>query len=269
VVRIRSGALAIRDIEAGEIMHPGVGPLVEAQKLYVNQARLGERLRDGGRAPLVLFDVGLGAGSNALAARIESERASPKTRRNLHILSFDRDTEALALALEHPGAFALDGMAGVAARAFVANGCHETSRTRWSLIRGDVLESLGKLGKTPGGPRADIVFWDPYSPAANPDLWTIAAFAALMRVAGPECTLFTYSASTAIRVALLLAGWAVGAGDGSGSKAETTAAAVRVTDLARPLDRKWARRLTRPTVPLPPDAPPDAINKALAAPQLA
>jgi hypothetical protein len=70
-------------------------------------------------------------------------------------------------------------------------------------------------------------------------------------------------------VALLLAGFAVGAGDAIGDKAETTAAAVCVDDLARPLDRAWLSRLSRADVPLPRDAPADAVARALAAPQFA
>ncbi|HVU49687.1 MAG TPA: hypothetical protein VHL80_03310, partial [Polyangia bacterium] len=46
----------------GEVMHPGVGPVVEAEQLYVRQSRLAERLRE--ERTVVVFDVGLGAGSN-------------------------------------------------------------------------------------------------------------------------------------------------------------------------------------------------------------
>jgi len=262
VVRTRGGALAVRSLEAGEVMHPGVGPLVEAEQLYVRQSRLGERLRtsDG---PLVVFDVGLGAGSNALAARAESERA-PAGAALVELVSFERDLGALALALDHGSAFALEGEKAEAARALLACGRHESARTRWRLERGDILESLAREKS-----RADIVFWDPFSPRANPSLWTVAAFAAVRRVAAPHGTLFTYSASTAIRIALLLAGWAVGAGDPIGEKAETTAAAVRAEDLARPLDRGWLTRLARPDVPLPADAPADAVRRAAASPQFA
>jgi hypothetical protein len=73
--------------------------------------------------------------------------------------------------------------------------------------------------------------------------------------------------STASRLAMLLGGWAVGAGDGIGSKAETTAAAVDPGDLLRPLDRAWLRRLERADVPLPADAGEDAVRRAAAAPQ--
>jgi queuine tRNA-ribosyltransferase len=259
VVRTHKGILAMRCLEAGEVMHPGVGPLQEAEQLYVRQSRLGERLRGAER--LVVFDMGMGAGSNALAARSESERA-PQTAARLELVSFERDLGALELALTQPAAFALEGESGDAARALLAQGKHETPRTCWRLRQGDLLQALEQESA-----RADIVFWDPFSPRSNPELWTIAAFTAIRRAAGPRCTLFTYSASTAVRIAMLLAGWAVGVGDAIGEKAATTAAAVLLADLARPLDRRWLTRLSKPNVPLPADAPSDILDRVLTAPQ--
>jgi queuine tRNA-ribosyltransferase len=261
VVRTRKGLVAMRDLDAGEVMHPGVGPLVEAEQLYVRQSRLGERLRATQGRNLVLFDIGMGAGSNALAARAESERAQTSAAR-LELVSFERDLGALALALTQPADFALEGTSGEAAHALLAHGRHESARTCWRLRHGDILEALANETCL-----ADIVFWDPFSPKTNPDLWTVAAFTALRRVAHARCTLFTYSASTAVRCALLLAGWAVGVGESIGEKAATTAAAGVATDLARPLDRRWLARLSRPDVPLPSDAPVDIVARISAMPQ--
>jgi queuine tRNA-ribosyltransferase len=262
VVRTRGGALAMRSLDAGEVMHPGVGPLVEAERLYVRQSRLEGRLAAGGDA-LVVFDVGLGAGSNALAARAVSERL-PGGASRLELVSFERDLGALELALTNGEAFGWRGEPADAARALLAHGAHESSRTRWRLVGGDVLEALALETA-----RADIVYWDPFSPRANPALWTVAAFAAARRVAAPRATLYTYSASTATRLAMLLAGWTVGVGDAIGDKTQTTAAAVDARDLARPLERAWLNRLDRPDVPLPSDAPADLLDRARAAPQFA
>jgi queuine tRNA-ribosyltransferase len=262
IVRTRGGALAMRSLADGEVMHPGVGPLVEAEQLYIRQSGLRERLVAAGKnGRLVLFDVGLGAGSNALAARSASEASSPEAAR-LELVSFERDLGALELALTAGEAFGWQGEAAEAARALLTHGAHETARTSWRLVRGDLLEALAR--ETTG---ADIVYWDPFSPRANPALWTVAAFSEARRIAAPRCALYTYSASTATRVALLLAGWAVGVGDAIGDKAQTTAAAVAVNDLARPLDRGWLARLSRSDVPLPSDAPSDAIARARLAPQ--
>jgi queuine tRNA-ribosyltransferase len=252
IVQTRGGALAMRSVAAGEVMHPGVGPVVEAEQLYVRQSRLDERLRatPAGRT-LVVYDVGLGAGSNAFAAWAAAARA-PSAAARLTLLSFERDLGALALALEHAADFAIAPDATAAGRALLSTGAHETPRTSWRLVPGDVLLALQQPL-----PPADIVFWDPFSPRANPDLWSIAAFRAAHRRAAERCTLFTYSASTATRVALLLAGWSVGVGASIGDKTATTAAAIDATDLAAPLGRDWLRRLARPDVPLPPDAAPD------------
>jgi queuine tRNA-ribosyltransferase len=261
VIHTRKGVAAIRSLDAGEVMHPGVGPLVEAEQLYVRQSRVAERLRSTVGRNLVLYDVGMGAASNAVAARRESERA-PADAARLELVSFERDLGALELALNHPADFGLEGETGDAARALLAHGKHESKRTCWRLHHGDVLEALARESSL-----ADIIFWDPFSPKTNPDLWTIAAFAAVRHMAGAHATLFTYSASTAVRSALLLAGWAVGVGDAIGEKAATTAAAVTLEDLARPLDRKWPSRLSRPDAPLPSDAPADLALRISALPQ--
>lgn len=243
----------MRSLAAGEVMHPGVGPVAEAEQLYVRQSRLEERLR-AAAATLVVYDVGLGAGSNAFAARAASERA-PAGAARLTLISFEHDLGALALALDNAAAFAIEPEAVAAGRALLATGNHESPRTSWRLVAGDVLPALAREL-----PPADIVFWDPFSPRANPQLWTVAAFGAVRRRAAARGTLFTYSASTATRVALLLAGWAVGVGASIGEKAATTAAAIVLHDLAAPLDHAWLRRLSRPDVPLPPDAPADLLT---------
>jgi queuine tRNA-ribosyltransferase len=258
VVTTSGGAPAVLDRLSGEVMHPVVGAAFESERLYVAQSRLAERLAAPGE-PLVLFDVGLGAGSNALAA-LRCSRAALGGRA-LRVVSFEQDTAALALAASDDGAarLGLDGAAVAAARALLSAGEHEEARARWTLVRGDFLETLPAEG-----PLADVVFWDPFSPRHDAAPWTVRAFAALRGRCGARATVFTYSTATAVRSALLLAGFFVGAGDPSGPKAETTAAAVERADVARPLDRRWIDRLARSSAPFPADAPPDALERIAA-----
>jgi queuine tRNA-ribosyltransferase len=261
----RSGAWAVRDAAAGELMHPVVGPLREAEDLYAAQARLRERLLAPGEGPLVLFDVGLGAASNALAARRVSEDL-PGDARRLVLVSFEQELGALRFALqpEHAARFGLHGEPGEAARALLDRGAHQTERTDWHLVQGDALAALS-TGM--GGLACEVAFWDPYSPKVNPSLWTVGAFAALRRCCAPRCTVYTYSASTTTRTALLLAGFSTGIGDTSGAQKETTCAAVERGDLRRPLGSRWLARLLRSSAPLPADAPPDALARIAALPQ--
>jgi queuine tRNA-ribosyltransferase len=247
----------MRDAEAGEVMHPVIGAAVEADRLYVAQSRLAARLLEPAGAPLVLFDVGLGAAGNALAA-LRAARALPAGRRPLAVVSFERELGALALAASEEGAARLEWSPAdaAAARALLAGGRHEEPGATWELRLGDALARLD------GEPlRADLVFWDPFSPKVNPALWSAGAFSRLAARCAPGAALFTYSTATATRAALLLAGFVVGHGDASGPKEETTAAALPPALPARPLDARWLARLGRSSAPLPADAPADALAR--------
>src|SRR6185369_11218703 len=57
----------IRDMVSGEVMHSVNDPAEEARSLYVEQSRLISRLQSADNAPLVIWDVGLGAATNAMA----------------------------------------------------------------------------------------------------------------------------------------------------------------------------------------------------------
>lgn len=98
-------------------------------------------------------------------------------------------------------------------------------------------------------------------------MWTVRAFSALRARCAPRATLFTYSTATAVRSALLLAGFHVGVGDPSGPKSGTTAAAVVRADLARPLGSRWLERLARSSAPFPADAGADALERVRVHPQ--
>ena len=272
VVRTRSGAPSVRDRALGEIMHPVIGARAEAALLYAGQARLRERLLEPVTDPLVIYDVGLGAGSNALAA-IEvlqqlstagELRADGSSPRKLWIVSFERDLGALTLALapEHAAEFGFSGAAAEAARALLDHGAFESAALRWTLVRGDLPETL-----LAGPAKANVVFWDPWSPASNKALWSVRSFEALRSRCGADATLYTYGAATSTRAAMLLAGFAVGMGVRTGTTGQTTAAAMRHQDLLAPLDLRWLERLRRSSAPLPADAPVGAIEAVARMPQ--
>jgi queuine tRNA-ribosyltransferase len=253
----------MRDAEAGEVMHPVIGATVESERLYVAQSRLAARLCEPGDRPFTLFDVGRGAAGNALAA-IRAARDAPPDRRPLTVVSFERELGALTLAASPQGAARLGWTAEdvAAARAILHEGRHQEPGITWRLSLGDALD---RLDAEPG--RADVVFWDPFSPKVNGALWTAGAFARLAARCAPGATLFTYSTATASRAALLLAGFAVGHGDASGPKEETTAAALPPSLPTRPLDARWLARLARSSAPFPSDAPGDALARIAALPQ--
>jgi queuine tRNA-ribosyltransferase len=266
VVETRTGARAMLDRRTGEVMHPLSGPIEEARDLYVLPSRLEERLRTVSPGPLVLLDVGLGAGSNAAAAWALSE-ARPASGPMLHVVSFDRTVDALALALrpEHRATFGFAGSTLAGGLALLQQGRAQGAGTAWRLSLGDLPSTLD----TEPPASADIVYWDPFSPRANPELWTVATFASLRRLCRDGATVHTYSGATATRTSLLLAGFAVGLGDVLSPGRQATVAATRLADLARPLDRRWLDRLSRSSAPYSSDAPPDAFDRIARLPQFA
>lgn len=264
VVTTTLGATAMRDRVVGELMHPVVGPRVESRRMYVEPARLAQRLAEPVGEPLVLFDIGLGAGSNASAAW-RASAALPTRARPLTIVSFDRTLAPLTLAASpaHAADFGYDGELLHAVHGLIEHRTHETPRTRWQLRLGDLTVCLAAEAQA----SVDLVFWDPYSPRANQELWTMAAFHALRRVCRAGATVHTYSGATAVRTALLLAGFAVGVGPAVGDKKWSTVAAVAHEDLAQPLTAEWLGRVSRSSAPFPCDAPADAFARIAAAPQ--
>lgn len=242
LVTLSNGTRAVRNLVHGEVMHPAIGPWQEAQALYVAQSRLAEQLQQPGSA-LCVWDVGLGAGTNAVAALTCALDLGPLQRRKLHVVSFEIDLAPLRLALADAQGFPFLQPFARPVAELVAQRSWSAGLLQWDLHLGDAAE----LWHRPWQP-ADIVFFDPFSPVSNPSLWTPSAFSLLRRHAredGDGCTLFTYSAATPTRVSLLLGGFNVGIGLSTGRKAETTVAATRTDLLDRPLDQQWLARWER------------------------
>ena len=248
LVTLRNGTRAVRHLGHGEVMHPAVGPWQEARALYVEQSRLAEKLQVEG-PPLRVWDVGLGAGTNAVAALTCARELGALQRRALCIVSFEIDLSPLRLALADAQGFAFLQPFAQAGAALLKGERWSDGQSHWQLRLGDAPE----LWRSEPEP-ADLIFFDPFSPVSNPALWTPAAFAQLRahaRADGDGCTLFTYSAATPTRVSLLLGGFFVGTGIATGMKKETTVAATRRELLAQPLDARWLARWQRSAAPAP------------------
>ncbi len=238
LVRLKNGTHSIRSLAEHETFHPVVGPVAEAEALYVKQLRLRERLQSH-QGEFVVWDVGLGAAANAVAVlRATSDLPCP-----LRIISFDRTLEPLAFALRHAAELGyLSGYENVL-RELLGNGA--ALGGRWELRVGDFPELLQK--SPPPAPPPHAILFDAFSPAKNPAMWTAPLFSNLHRCLDPQrpCAMPTYSRSTLLRVTLLLAGFFVGAGHATGEKEETTIAANTLDLLDEPLSHEWLERARR------------------------
>ena len=227
----REGFGSIRQISSGEIMHMRTAPMEEAQRLYVEQSSLATRLRIAAgetpetAEPLTIWDVGLGAAANAMAAiRCYEEQAANAAVRGMRIVSFENDLDSLKLALLHNDVFPYLRHAGPAA--IVRQGEWQSKQhagLSWRLIAGDFLERMTENLRAP-----DLIFYDMFSSKSCGAAWTPEAFARLFALCrGRDVELFTYTCSTAVRAGLLAAGFYVARGRSMGAKEETTIAFTR------------------------------------------
>ncbi|MCX6128794.1 MAG: tRNA guanosine(34) transglycosylase Tgt [Proteobacteria bacterium] len=255
------GFASIGQKSSGEVMHSFVPPDDEARLLYAEQSRLSQRLREGGDSPLILWDVGLGAAHNAMAALriVETLQADGHTgMRPLHIYSFENDLDSLRLAQDHLLRF--PHLWHGAPKQILQNKhwSNKDSSIVWQLLLGDFPSEASKA------PAPHIIFFDPFSAKTNTELWTYNIFGQLFAICQDQATeIFTYSSSTPVRASLLAAGFSLAKGLPTAAKSDTTIAlsprmAQSNTYQREFLDHNWLGRWERSERPHP-----ESLEKAL------
>jgi tRNA U34 5-methylaminomethyl-2-thiouridine-forming methyltransferase MnmC len=121
-------------------------------------------------------------------------------------------------------------------------------RFEWRFLEGDYCHTISDPANA-DIPPADHVFFDFFSPASHPQLWTYEVFCHLMKHCSPSARLYTYCCATRARANLLAAGFFVGFGIPSGKKSKTTIAARRREDLLEPLPPTFADTFRRSHIP--------------------
>jgi tRNA U34 5-methylaminomethyl-2-thiouridine-forming methyltransferase MnmC len=246
VVTLANGVRSIYSAEHDETFHPVVGPVAEAEALYVRQLRLPERMRE--QRGFVVWDVGLGAAANVLTLL----RATSEIRGELQIVSFDHTLAPLEFGLKNAAELGYFGGFEQAVETVLREGKAQfengAQHVCWEVEMGDFP---GRIGSRDAEhlPRPHAILFDAFSPATNPAMWTQPLFARIYSLLDPQraCALPTYSRSTMLRVSLLLAGFFVGVGHATGEKEETTIAANSMSLVDEPLTAKWLERARRST----------------------
>jgi tRNA U34 5-methylaminomethyl-2-thiouridine-forming methyltransferase MnmC len=247
VVKLACGAHSIHSLAHAETFHPVIGPVAEAEALYIRQLRLLERIsRHSG--DFVVWDVGLGAAANSITLL----RATSPLSCSLQLISFDNTVDPLRFALQHTDNLSyLLGYEERLGRLLEERALKfkdEDHSVRWELHLSDFPGLLKEpVARTFAQPHA--IMFDAFSPAKNPEMWTLPLFTNLFGLLDPgrPCALPTYSRSTMLRVTLLLAGFFVGVGHATGEKEETTIAANCLELIDEPLDRRWLQRARKST----------------------
>jgi tRNA U34 5-methylaminomethyl-2-thiouridine-forming methyltransferase MnmC len=245
LVKLASGVHSVHSLAHQETFHPVIGPVAEAEALYVRQLGLAKRLQ-GHTGEFVIWDVGLGAGANALTVLRETREIAA----SIQLVSFDNTLEPLKFALEHRDSLGylggyeaqLESLGREKQVAFI----NAKQSVAWEFHLGDFPTFVARP-QADTLPKPHAIMFDAFSPAKNPEMWTQPLFANIFRLLNPKrpCALPTYSRSTMLRVTLLLAGFFVGVGHATGEKEETTIAANTLDLINEPLDAKWLQRAHR------------------------
>jgi queuine tRNA-ribosyltransferase len=205
----RNGAHFIVQTSSAEVMHPSTSPDLEAYTLYVAMSGLRERLREelsssALSSPLVVWDVGLGATFNAMAVIRERESLPPeKSYRPLHLISFENDLDSLRLVLERTAYF--PHLNHPAPQQILSHRRWENRAMGivWEVIEGNFAEKLL------GAPHADVILYDLFSPNSDRSNWGYALFQRMYQHANQGAVFVSYSRATAVKTALLAAGFYV------------------------------------------------------------
>jgi tRNA U34 5-methylaminomethyl-2-thiouridine-forming methyltransferase MnmC len=248
IVKLPNGAHSVHSLAHHETFHPVVGPVAEAEALYVQQLRIRERFDQSAKAgeEFVVWDVGLGAAANVITLF----RALSESHGNLRVLSFDNTPDPLAFALANSSTLGyLQGFEEPAQRLLDQSRtefCHGDATIKWEFHLAD-FPALIRSPEAKAFPKPHAIMFDAFSPARNPTMWSQPVFADIFKLLDPQrpCSLPTYSRSTLLRTTLLLAGFYVGVGHPTGQKEETTIAANCLGLLAEPLDQRWLLRAKR------------------------
>jgi tRNA U34 5-methylaminomethyl-2-thiouridine-forming methyltransferase MnmC len=250
LVTLANGVRSVYSRAHDETFHPVIGPVAEAEALYVRQLRLPERFA-GFTDEFVVWDVGLGSAANVLTVL----RSLNGLRGQLRIVSFDCTLEPLSFARQHAAELAYP----LGFEAQLENLLQERMvkfklgevEVNWTVHVADFPSLLAQAEQDANLrvqlPAPHAILYDAFSPATNTAMWTLPVFQKLYTFLDKSrpCALPTYSRSTLLRVTLLLAGFYVGAGHATGEKEETTIAANNLELLTEPLGERWLGRVQR------------------------
>ena len=273
IVQLANGTYSVHSLAERETFHPVIGPVAEAEALYVKQLKLRERLEKHS-GEFVIWDVGLGAAANVLTV-LHGTKEIPSS---LRIVSFDHTIGPLKFAVNHADSLGYFSGYETPVRKLIESGqvnfTNAKQEVNWEFHLGDFPTLLDDIVTCSRGwesapfntkeeragrnsapihiggykdllPAPHAILFDAFSPAKNPAMWTLPLFTNLFRLFDPNkpCAMPTYSRATMLRVTLLLAGFFVGVGHATGEKEETTIAANAMELLEEPLTQKWLERV--------------------------
>ena len=237
-----------------EHYHSLSGARNEAIHRFIVPCRIIERAKAEG--VVRILEVGFGLGVNVAVTLEEIRRQVPEA--HCEWVSLEKELLPIADLQEHWGEGKISEELSQVVSNLSLNGEFWSGR----ILIGDARDSVRGLK----GP-FDAIYLDPFSPARNPEMWSVEVMRALWEVSEEGGILSTYSSAAKVRLALMAAGWEIGLGPRVGRKSSGTVASRGSVDppllaLEEKQRRSLERRLNKETGinGCDPPSPPDGIN---------
>jgi tRNA U34 5-methylaminomethyl-2-thiouridine-forming methyltransferase MnmC len=209
------GSISLFSSEFNELMHTKNGAYEEALIKHVYQSKVLET----SSPQLNVLDIGFGTGYNILALLNEFDKQKKECFLNIYSLEYDKSSLPLLEKIEfHDERDAIYEKILTAFRA----GYYRDPQCQIKIVTGDARQSV--KGFVQARLSFDIFFQDPFSPAKNPELWSLDYFKKIYLLMSDTAILTTYSAAPQIRRAMLLAGMHIGKAVSLGKKKAGTLA---------------------------------------------
>ncbi len=188
-VKTQDGSYTVFNEEADEHYHSISGALEESLEKHINAIGV----EDG----FCILDFCFGLGYNSIAAT--------KTHRNLKIIGLENDIEIVKAIqiLEVPKEIQneFDAFRDISEKLEITDENNNTIK----LIIGDALQTIDQLPNE----YFERVFFDPFSPQKQPEMWSEEIFQKVYRKMKPGGKLSTYSCAKWIRQNMINAGFKV------------------------------------------------------------
>ncbi|MBL4734213.1 MAG: tRNA (5-methylaminomethyl-2-thiouridine)(34)-methyltransferase MnmD [Flavobacteriales bacterium] len=180
--------------DLGEHYHSTHGAIQESQHVFID-AGLKETAGN-----ISILEVGFGTGLNALLSFIESgnsRRTLLYTTLELYPLAIDE-----VIGLNYPDILGHS-------QEFIH--LHNAAWSEWQKIGSQfsIKKVRCDFRTVIADDLYDVVFFDAFSPQAQPELWTVEVFSRIARMCNPGAILTTFSAKGSVRRALTSAGFTV------------------------------------------------------------
>ena len=216
--------------EYKQAMHSTSGAYDEALLKHV----IPSRILDSSNTQLDVLDIGFGLGYNVLALMNEFinrqniivparlRRAGTGRSLRLNIISLEKEKYFFEFMKDVRFNDQRDDLYNFIKDSYYS-GCGTYNKINLKILFGDARITIDKLK----GEKFNAIFHDPFSPAKNPELWSVDFFYKLKDLMSEDAILTTYSSADHIRRAMLEAQFYIGLGPSVGKKREGTIAAVK------------------------------------------